>query len=377
MTTKAGAIALAFLLPVAGIADPARDAALCLQNQLVAMGEDPGPVDGVVGARTRAAAGRVREAAPDETLAALPLPDRFSAVTWCRTLALTDNELDAHRPGAAPPRIAVAGSVGQALVESAFDRVAAHFRDTYALVPVARYDIAVAADIDALVRQARDLPSDTSRRRQALRDWAGDGCGTGPGVTGVTFIDAMYFCWPPRTVSEETWTRMMRGHLEYVMAHEMMHVLQAELAELVAPLPARIAGESNLGPNWLVEGAALVISDRYINPGWMESDGALGARQAWVMSLPGDAALGTLRGHGSVSRDAAYPLAGLAVHVLVERHGTEALFDYWRRVGQTGDTVQAFEDTFGIGLAAFEPAFEAQRGTPGGLSGILAGKADG
>lgn len=361
---KAGAIALAFFVSTgAAQADTARDLARCVQSQLAALGQDVGTIDGLIGPRTRRAAAKALETLQaDGKVDGLPGLTRHSAVTWCRELSDVSFRLNRYRPGLQPPQIAVPDVKGPAatrLMERTAQKVEAHFRTEYGIRLASRVHYGGDSSTKGILTQAKRLPGASKARLNSLRGWADEVCDKHFGVVGIAYRNAVYFCWPSRGSLNDVWAKVMRANLEYVMAHELMHMVQQELAQDIVPRPRRTKGQSNLGPNWMVEGAAVLIADRYIDPhGWDK-----GRRLYRRLQRSKDKAypLKALRPHQTVFKKESYDLATAAVHVLVRRHGVQSLFDYWREVGQTGSASKAFEAVYGQSLGSFEAMFDDRR----------------
>ncbi len=373
-TTMAGTFVLAiFFCTQAAFADVARDMARCVQNQLNDLGFDAGPADGSIGPRTLQAARAVQERHPLRSLAAdLPPLNRYSAVSWCRGLPRLSRETGRHRPFLEPLNYAVADDAGglkRNVLERALNDTTSYYRGRHGQRVVSRLDIAAASSAAAILRLAATLPSTAQDRKNAIRRWSKIACGHDRIVTGIALRNALLFCWPASAAFDATWAKRIELRLGRIMVHEMMHILQNELAHEIVPQTRRHPVQSNKGPDWLVEGAAEVMADHFI-----ETRRRKPFAQDFRFDPKNDTSLRELHKNLSVATQKAYGVANLAVLVLARRHGHPALFAYWKEIGRTGSTETAFESAFGMSLANYEAVFEELRGDPERLLAYASGK---
>ncbi len=344
-------------------ADPARDLSRCVQHQITDLGYNPGPIDGVIGPQTRKAAAQLRQTHPLRGLISnLPPVDRYSAVSWCRELSRLSATAGRYRPALDVPKIAVDDTLGigpRGLVKMSAQSAMGFFRSKHSIRLTSRVEFAASNSLEGISTQAKTLDSTTPPRLSHLRDWAKTGCGRKTGVTGVAFNTAIFFCWPLGGSHNKVWANLIRKEFEHVMVHEMMHLVQRELAHEVVPQRQRKKSQSNMGPNWLVEGAAVLIADQYSRKTKTQT-------RSYFLGLhrrasANDVTLFELRNHNAVPENRAYYAATLATHVLAQRYGTASLFDFWRNVGIIGSAERAFAETFGLPLATYEQVFEEHR----------------
>lgn len=357
----AGAIMLAIFFSSLGAqADGERDLARCVQKQLNDLGFDAGPPDGAIGPITRRAAARLLDEHPGRQLiAGLPPLDRYTSVSWCRALPRLSREAGRHRPSMEPRRYALNDlqqGQQQRMLEEAFAQAAAFYRSKYSLEIISRLDIAAADSKSAILRLAASLPKSSKGRQKALGRWADTACDRERGMAGVAFRDALFFCWPAVPYYDAKWVDRTAVRLQPVMVHEVMHILQRELSHNIVPRPRQRGDQSNMGPDWLVEGAAEVMSDHFI-----EDKRGKPFDEAFRFRTGSATPLTELRAHNSVAKRQAYRVANLAVRTLARRHGRASLFAYWREIGRGGSADRAFEQTFGLSLDAYEAFFDKGR----------------
>jgi hypothetical protein len=137
-----------------------------------------------------------------------------------------------------------------------------------------------------------------------------------------------------------------------VLAHELMHVVQYQLAD-------KRRGTSD---QWLREGfsewAAVRVLERldvttltrarYVRMRHIREAGRLPPLNKLAN---GDE---WLRLNGRVDEVMVYPYAFLAVDLLVQQHGAPKVIDYFRLFASTDDREWAFRETFGQDLVTFE-----------------------
>lgn len=356
------AVTLTLALGLALVFAPARLSAdlyvACLQRQLAALGHAPGPVDGVLGARTKASALALTNARRDLS-DLLPITEP-RAVHWCRELPWRASPaLEPFLPSAAPPLVEVqtgpdarriAGALRKDLEQvQAFVAVRAA-----GLRGAARVAMVGGTDPVWLIRALQRADRNLSVGRVDHAGTVRQNCGFGDGFGGTTVANLMILCWP----SDTTEARITSTLLPLV-AHEYTHVLQAELSGVLTGNNRRADGSRVLGPDWLVEGSAEALMFDF-----MEGRAGWTAPSFFQMQSPARASrlgLADLRPYGTVADDETYHIAHFAAHLLVARHGHRAMFDYWRRLGQGEDWETAFRATFGIGLSEYEDRFQHLR----------------
>ncbi|WP_299293443.1 hypothetical protein [uncultured Tateyamaria sp.] len=327
----------------------AQDGVACLQSQLSALGHDPGPVDGTMRPSVRDAA--AAWGGGD----AFPGLRRGTATSWCREIGLSDPALKSHWPSAKPLIIAAETPIATALLRQSFEAIQTYFRDIQGIELATRvavigageggfFDPALVDVLMQLERPARARPIDTARL-----------C-NGRTVGGAANRPYMLFCWP-QTVEDPAWQARIAPELRRVMAHEYTHQVQYALA---ADDPAqRVDGVWRLGPHWMVEGVAELVEWQFVS-GQQTTDGAdlfdlqTAARRS-RLTLDG------LDAQGTVTDSEAYGVARFAAYLLAQRHGTDALFDYFRALGRGLSQDDAFAQTFGLTPAAYTALFEELR----------------
>jgi hypothetical protein len=153
-------------------------------------------------------------------------------------------------------------------------------------------------------------------------------------------------------VARTTWTARVA-----MLAHEIVHVLQYDLA----------AGRQGTSEQWIREGYAEWVSMRALEI--LHMTGAAGrrnrARRAVALAgssrLPSLSELATWEQWADLRTERpglpAYPYAFVATEFLVDRHGVDAVLDYFRRFAVSDDAEGNFAAAFDESRAELEAAF--------------------
>jgi len=143
----------------------------------------------------------------------------------------------------------------------------------------------------------------------------------------------------------------------HVLAHELTHVLQYELAG------GRLAGDL-----WLIEGFADWVASRVLEALGLDTFSrrkdqkiAQVRRENRPPSLPPLSQMATVQDWDALSARhggaMAYGQAFLATDFLIQQHGLASVIEYFRRVSHAVDRLQHFQAIFGEELSDFERAF--------------------
>lgn len=242
----------------------------------------------------------------------------------------------------------------QAVLRDVFHDVTSYFEQRHGLVPDQpmvlvgtdapdTIDTLLAQGLRLLGRPPRAKPTDTDRLCANRR------------IGAAANRDYIIMCWRRPARYDVAW----RGKTARIMAHELTHHMQYQLAR---DRPARRDVALNdwvLGPGWMVEGAAEVIETDYQTP-------LSGLTPKDIYDLQNRArrsrvTLSDLTESGSVKGSAAYAVSRFACLMLARKHGVGALFAYFTALGDLGERDKAFEQIFGQSFEAFEQEFEVLR----------------
>lgn len=245
-----------------------------------------------------------------------------------------------------------------ALMKAAFDDVAAYFVTRHGL-SLSHPIVFLGSDepggmetllADALARHDRRLrrnPLDS----KALCD--------GKRLGAAANREYIVMCWRPQDSYANGWDSGFEPRFTSVLAHEMTHHLQYQLAR---DRPARRMADNSdwlLGPSWLVEGMAELVETDYLTP--LSAFGGKEIFDYQTRARRSRLILSDLQESGSVRGAAAYGVARFASLMLARKHGMETLFRYFEELGRLQDRAAAFEAAFGQSLASFDAEFEALR----------------
>lgn len=333
----------------------------CVQRQLADLGHDPGPVDGLMGRRTRAASQAFVEAnTKADLLDRLPALTSRNALTWCRELGMAYSAAARFWPSAEKPRIKVGDKTWRRIaLASAHREAKLFFALRHSIRPASRVDIGGSDNPRVLARYTQELMALRGTRagnnlKTAQRHCDDDGKDTG----AYAHRDQILFCWPARETYDSNWSKANKRTFERLMVHEFMHHIQNELTNAKTLRSIRKGARSPLGPEWLVEGSATVV----------ELDFLIGksGKKPWLFLIqaPAQASslkLANMRSYGTVRNVEAYEVSLAATWLLAERVGREALIEYWRLVGIGNSWEEAFEASFGEPLDEFEARFQTLR----------------
>ncbi len=156
-------------------------------------------------------------------------------------------------------------------------------------------------------------------------------------------------------LNESAVTRMDWPQRTQLLAHELTHSLQYELG----------GGRRGTSDQWLREGFAEWVSIRVLDRldalslQAFRQNRQIALRRTGRAQVPSLNEMVTFRQWVEIGLDrgpAAYAVAFLAVELLVEQHGVDAILDYFSRFASSHDRLANFRAAFGQDLDAFEAA---------------------
>jgi len=331
----------------------ADDGVLCVQNQLVAAGYDPGPVDGQLGSQTMQA---YRAYNNRYGLSARAPLEPGNAVTWCRRMGLGDAELRRFWPSAqAPVNLVFAGGVHDTVrhvLEEWLPLSHTRAAEVFGLDIAGTDTVIVGASLAELEQMVpRYLPDRVrwSRLGDALEAQCDNprqfGAFTVPGITVI--------CVPPDLA---TGHRLPPADLYDAAAHEALHLIARQVLGIYPDDAAEGQRPEIDGPKWFHEGVAMVFADFFVT-----GRDIVETRAEMVRRLRGRP---MMRLQDLQTREAVldhnaqvYLVGAMAASHLVERHGFEAVGQVFDLMGQGVHFSQAFERQFGQSLEDFYRRF--------------------
>lgn len=342
----------------------------CLQKQLVQLGENPGPIDGAWGGRTKRAAIALRDKTP--ALKGNPYlteANRQTALSWCRELAIQYPDVSRFQPSHEPINftfdkelklVEISPDYWNVKFTGYTDSIRETLRLNYGIERTSQIDVVVGEDPKQIARNLNQLTHKQRIDFVGLTRSIREDCTEGV-LKGAVLHQWMYICarggllWPASNPATEA--RMDR-HLEHVLMHEYVHVFQSEYSLYMSRRNLNQSFEQIAGPNWLVEGIAEVIATDY-SQRHRTSYPAVIVLALYAATRTDQRELKSLKFEKNASRD--YPVAHLAVHLLAMRYGSNSVLDYWRLIGQGTPKDQAFETLFGMTVTEYETLFKELR----------------
>lgn len=326
----------------------AQDAAgvTCVQEQMVAAGFDPGSVDGYPGRRTRAAIAAFAEARGKETLS-LPTLTQHNGAVLCRLIGLADTSLQAQWPATRDPIQIIAAPSIHSNVQGAVYTMA---RETLRRF-IVDYDIRLAMPIRIILSEgevefALMMNENSGGELRNLSERASYHCNAGGGVSGVTYGDLIGICL---LSDQELGRGVSLGSLNAVVAHEIVHSAQRQLAGRPARNGSFQDFVDHRGPLWLTEGTATIIAEEITSPGVLTSGYVRYLEDELVALGWPDLAQMELRPTSDHTTSQMYTGGAVAVGRLLSPTAAdlELIFRFYERIGLGGGWQSAFVEQFG------------------------------
>lgn len=344
------------------------DGIRCVQEQLSAGGYAPGPIDGIAGPQTD---GALRRYEADHGAVTSRRLDVTLGNAVCRRIGLNDSSLrefwpsnegafDVHFPEGSETLL-------RAWFNLALPRAEEHVATVFD-VELAGRDLIIVGrtgdEVRALVREHYDL---------GLNSYDFDDlCDVTEGsIGGRAYPGMAVFCVPSAR-------QVPRRRVEFVVAHEVTHLVQFQLAGATPSTHGVQAVVDASGPIWLIEGGAqafaFTASDRGNYPLWQFRNFEIGV---YGPDMPD---LSTIEHHGTreTQIEAIYRAGSIAASDLIDVTGFPSHVTFFELLGQGVPWPEAFDAAFKVSVDAFYAHFQAvprvENGVPinGPLDGFLA-----
>lgn len=322
----------------------------CVQQQLAALGYDPGSPDGLVGGKTRSAAAAYLVAAG--SVSDLPELSNDSAAQWCAALAGAHAEA-AIFAAEVPDDVLIADDSVSNATRATLERGLAYAHDLLKrhVGVVLPEPVRAFAGTDAVwltdnYLSARGLP--VGYRDGKLAEFGS----CEPPAESAYYV--MFLC-----LDNQAWRR---GDAESMgtVAHEYMHNMQFGMVGGPGKLCCTNSDAMSVfGPQWLVEGSAeymkFLLWDQL---GYRSLDKLI--REYTGRFRNGDHGLAALETRkGFRENPASWDIAPVAAHYLVETSGLPSLAVFWTEIGKKTPMRDAFKIAFGQTTEEFDAAFAA------------------
>jgi hypothetical protein len=334
----------------------------CVQNQLVTLGHDPGPIDGSLGKRTRAALQKAVDEAPE--LKDLPRISNRFAVTWCRELADLGFRVRRHIPFYDGIVVKSDLPAGNKIEEHIVERLTAlriWYAQKYGFRTVSRPTIVIAQNGNSAVRLAKKAAKETGVKQLGEKFTRQKCKNPSNGQAAFAGQNILYFCLTNIGDEGSSLPRELLHFLVVAVPHEYFHFIQYELA---ADKVARFYRKGNrppplhLRPSWLVEGSADYFAYLYLSENHRFN---YSVKWTFDKASPYKHSLRQISKSRTLSNTEHYAVSGLAARLLAGRNGPESLINYWEFIGLGLKHDVAFKKAFGMERKEFEKVFEKLR----------------
>lgn len=336
-----------------------QESVACVQSLLAQAGLDPGAVDGKIGPRTDRALAAWAKAQGSASPANL---SPSSAAHWCLRLGtgptggrdlwpvLRDMPYSGFRRWADVTVSSDLAGREEATILAGLDRIYSQITQQLGVQTAGVDQIVVGLSAAELHRMTT---ARISYEIEGLQATLTDRCGKTHEMVGGAAPGIAYVCLrQPRSLTLDHPGRALR----FLLAHEVMHLVQFQVA---GPLPRGDARQGNRParvPMWFVEGLAEVMGYRVTWPA--DPDGMLRRMRAIyrgqplpdMRSLEDRAALRHRQEH-------VYNAGALAVGLMVEARGTAAIGRILIAMGEGKSLAEAYQHEFGETLEAFYKDF--------------------
>ncbi|GAA6164307.1 hypothetical protein NBRC116590_20110 [Pelagimonas sp. KU-00592-HH] len=333
----------------------------CLQNQLTELGYDPGPVDGLWGKRTKAAAIDLRETEPRlQNIDMLDNPRRISAISWCREVGIQFSKARQYRPvDELPPDMLFDDDMTlfeKSRIRSNARRARNELRTFYRIDPAGLTTVIAGSDIRQLSDNLRKAMRKRGGPTNGMTSFVKEHCKSADPYAAFALYGIIVICTDAALPHEEAWKNISKS-LNRIMIHEFVHIYQLEYS-LASTHPHRFRKNVNLvGPAWLIEGAAMMV-ELDLSRFDLDDTGFGGILKLLSGVYGTDLKLKNIK---EVRSDEEYLISRYATFLLVKRFGLETVLDYWKIIGAGQSPREAFQTQFGMSITEFETLFEELR----------------
>jgi hypothetical protein len=334
----------------------------CVQEQLVSLGQDPGPIDGALGKRTRLALDKATAGKPKfETLPRIS--NRF-AVTWCRALANEGFRTRSHIPffdGVVVKSDLVEGSQIEAKILNDIRLLRIWYGQEFNIRTASRPIVVIAQSGKSAVSMAQQAAKDMGVRAIDAKSTQRKCKEATNGRTAFAGSHIIYFCLTNLKREGAYVPRELLWFLNFAVPHEYFHSVQRELAADKVTRYYRKGTRpppEHLRPSWLVEGSADYLAQLYL---YQKVPRSMIRSRVFDAAAPFDQTLKDIAKERRLTKSEHYSVSLLAAQLLGDKNGPESFIKYWEQIGYGVKHGTAFETAFGITRIAFEAEFETLR----------------
>ena len=238
-------------------------------------------------------------------------------------------------------------------MQGSINKVFDFYQKEYGLVLQSPLDVIVSKDYEFIAEKWHDL-TDGKYSKAIMSVMQFIDCQRTENIAGQAGMNLIKICFNTEDKVTSSWLSTNKNKLDYVIAHEMMHVFQYQLSHADNTI---IEGRSKHGPQWMVEGHATYVQlEFYSNLNWGED-------RLPILMATANESKKTL--HDTFKKRRLklpeYHLSQYAVFLLVQKYGRQKLIEYWKSLSEYPTWEIAFQKTFGIELAEYMDEFETLR----------------
>ncbi|UWQ29759.1 hypothetical protein [Leisingera sp. M523] len=285
-------------------------------------------------------------------LQSLPPLSRAEAVHWCRELPVLRYSLKQYLPSRQAPVVQAQDSLVEAALLINHRKVMTFLTRDMGMPMATRPGIAAAGSASAMTRQMKQLVRKLGWRPVRFTKPIQSACNIERGYSAKAFPGMFFICWAQESAYDEDWLKSSYRWLGPVIAHEYVHLWQAEVSGEYGLRKWHPAVWGKEGVLWLDEGVAELVREKFLDAyGYAKPERMEVLR--WKARASGSR-LRDLREERKNLSYVAYDLAHFAARVLAVRHGEDVVFGYWRKQGEGLSWRRAFEESFGLPVEQFE-----------------------
>ena len=339
----------------------------CVQKQLGEIGFPAGEVDGRISPETLSAYERL-QAMRGERRFGLPL-DTASAMGICRQLGVENRSLRVFWPSfqrrfTVEFEPALSARFRGTLRETVSDSINALNR-LFDMRLTGTVAVVVASSRSELWRLLQSRGGALADRREFDRLYD-ISCGQDQISGGLADYLTVAICFPggeieprPHLRSPDSQAAADWAQVRQTLLHGIFHAGQFQL-QGIGPTDTPLADVGIVGPQWLLEGAAVyavvraTFAEEFIPGFFSELRNQIGTTADILPKLVSSEAR-------EKNLNALYEHGALAAYILASAHGDESLVAFYRNMGMGMTWKEAFREAFGIGVDAFHREYAEHR----------------
>ncbi len=337
-----------------------KDAVKCVQEQLNEAGFNAGLVDGSVGPNSRRAMAAFEK--EHGTVSKRPF-SRSTALVYCRLVGLQFPELQKHWLS---NEKSLKIFIDPDFVFHDVDEAAPihRFRSSLTFMDMMmrrRLDLALAAPVTVIVANSADQAIAMQKKHSKLRpkspiSFVRSQCDNNY-IGGYAVIDLIVLC---RNGSALPDVKNLDKIMREAVAHELFHAYQFQLTGKTSTTSQAAFNKLN-GPLWMTEGTASFVGIMMVYSPQLSKFEEVSIKRIFRnrKTMVGLNQLKTMKSRKKYG-GALYHIGTLAVTEALDVPDIKKLIEFYDRLGQEGDWVEAFKLTFDEPFEEFETRFKSR-----------------